>query len=288
MARTFGWKKDKRDERDYIHMAAAEPLKEIPQEYSLYEFAPSVRDQLKKNSCTGFGFGGLLTLLARFYDYFIEWFSPEWIYNGGRWEAGDLSHDNGCYPRDNCQWILDYGALLEHFRPYRSAFDPTSPLDWTYEGKSVMPEAAKWRIVAYHRITGGALNVCDAIAKGNPVALGIPWYASWMDIGRDGMLPEDYRQVVGGHEVFAYGYDLIDKRIFCQNSWGKDYGDNGRFYLPFSAFDHFLNDGGYDAHYFVVEPDDYEPDPAPVPTKKFSWWLLVAALALAALLAVVL
>lgn len=283
MNKTFGWKKDKRDERDYIHKASAEPLKTIPAEFSLEDFLPAVRDQGNLGSCTGFGIGGPFTGTAKLLDVCSEWFSPMWIYNGGRKEYGDLSYDDGAFPRDCYEFLTKYGCLLEHFRPYHDVLDPTDPLGWTLDGELVAPEARKFPVTSYYRITGGALNICDAIAEGRFVSLGVPWYSSWMQVGYDGVLPEEYGAVVGGHEVFLYGYDLVAEVFFGQNSWGKSWGHDGRFTMPFSAIDAFLRDGGYDAHYFDVMWEEVEPEPLPIPTKKFPWWMLVVALATLAL-----
>lgn len=271
---TFGWKKDKRDERDYIHKAAAEPLKAIPAEYSLEDFLASVRNQGRKGSCTGFGIGGALTGAAKLLGIYTEWFSPEWIYNGGRYMAGDLPHDVGCFPRDNYDFLHKHGCLLEHYRPYHETLDPTSPLDWTYESKPCSEYAALYPLFSYWRITGGALSICDAIAEGRFVTLGSPWFDSWCTIGSDGVLPAVYGRTAGGHETFLYGYDLISKVFFGQNSWGKDWGKGGRFTMPFSAIDAFLVEDGYDAHYFDVEWTDVEPEPVPTPRKRFPWWIL--------------
>lgn len=276
--RTFGWKKDKRDERDYIHKAAAEPLKTIPAEFSLEDFLPSVRDQGNLGSCTGFGIGGALTGVTKLIGIFAEWFSPTWIYNGGRYIAGDLPYDTGCYPRDNYEFLTKYGCLLEHFRKYHDVLDPTSPLDWMYEGQSVVPEAAKYPVLSYYRITGGALNICDAIAEGRFVTLGSPWYSSWMNVGWNGMLSEEYSGIVGGHETFLYGYDLVNKVFYGQNSWGTGWGNNGRFVMPFSAIDAFLRDDGYDAHYFDVNWQGVTPEP--VPDKGgLPWWAIALIIA---------
>jgi hypothetical protein len=246
----------------------------LPDVFTLAEFLPTVRDQGNLGSCTGFGIGGKFSALAKKLAVFLEWFSPTWIYNGGRKVAGVLPFDTGCYPRDNYEFIREWGILLEHFKPYRDTLDKTDPTTWGFN-----LEAAKWPIVSYFRITDGIDNICDAIAAGHFVSLGSPWYSAWMDTDSQGRLPEEYSSVVGGHETFLYGYDRIQKMFFGQNSWGTSWGNKGRFLMPFSAFAAFKIDDGYDAHYAevtwaAVPPPPPDPEPVPVP-KKFPWWILL-------------
>jgi hypothetical protein len=263
MSRPLGWRKDRYDPKDYLHRKLVRLL--IPDSFSLEEYLPEVRDQGNIGSCVGFGIGGNLTGLARGQDAFEEWFSPTWIYNGARFLAGDLNYDAGAYPRDALDWISENGCLLEHFWPY----DPYK-LDKTSPPSNLVEEALKRPILAYFRVTGGTEGICSALSLGCFVSIGVPWFDKWMDTDRDGNLAEvtELDDVAGGHEVFLYGYDIPKQLFYGQNSWGKEWGKNGRFTMPFSAFDVFKQFGGYDAHYVAVdwakEPEPPVP-PEPVP-----------------------
>jgi len=275
--RNMGWKKDKRDERDHLHKPTRK-VSLLPDFFSLELYLPTVRDQGNLGSCTGFGIGGNLTGVAKKQEAFSEWFSPTWIYNGGRKLAGDLPYDTGCYPRDNFEFLREWSCLLEHFRPYKDTLDKTDPTSWLFDGVSVIPEAAKRPLISYTRITDGVDNICDALAAGNFVSIGSPWYESWMDTDSQGRLEENYDNVVGGHETLLYGYDRIGKFFYGQNSWGTSWGNRGRFLMPFSAIEAFKASDGYDAHYVTVEwrnpvPPPPDPDPVPVVDKKLPLWV---------------
>lgn len=70
---------------------------------------------------------------------------------------------------------------------------------------------------------------------GVPVILGIKIPASFKD-AVDGVVPVPLpgEEILGGHSTLATGWRLIDGKFHADNpeSWGKDAGDDGVFYLP--------------------------------------------------------
>jgi hypothetical protein len=273
----MGWKKDRYDSRDYLHVKLPPP--KIPDSFSLIEFLPEVRDQGRVGSCVGFGIGGNLTGLAKKLGTFLEWFSPTWIYNGARFLEGTLTQDSGAYPRDALEWIKKNGCLLESLWPY----DPQR-LDKSAPPSSLIPEAQKRPILEYYRVTSGVEGICSAIASGYFVSIGTPWFNKWMETEKGGILAEIHEDDIeaGGHETFLYGYNKTQGYFYGINSWGKDWGINGRFAMLFSAFDVFKKFGGYDAHYVIVNWDG-EPEPEPE-KKRFPWWIVLAGIAIAGII----
>jgi hypothetical protein len=248
--RPMGWKKDKFDEKDREHMRI-HPVGVLPEIVDMKEFTPPVRDQGGVSSCTGHGIGGIVTAHAiKLGVVTDEWFSPTWIYNGARFIEGNLANDDGAYPRDAFEWIRLKGCLPERFWPY----DPEH-VDKKAPPSSLDPEAKRWPVIMYYRVAGGVPALCDALAQGNFIAIGAPWYDLWNDPFPSGTLqvPTDSSEVQGGHETFMYGYDRTLNAFLCQNSWGVGWGKGGRFTMPFAAIDRFKRDGGYDAYYMKVE-----------------------------------
>jgi hypothetical protein len=264
-----GWQKDPYDKRDLIR-----PIKPgaLPSEVNLIDLMPEVRDQGRVGSCVGFGVAANLCAQAKIDAADPnDWFSPTWIYNGARFIEGDLLHDVGAYPRSALSWIRNKGSLLERFWPYNP-----NMLDTRTPPSSLEPEAAKYPVYSYARVTGGCTGIASALAEGKPVTLGTPWYDKWMFTTPDGRLAKITTRdaAAGGHATIAYGYTTIDGEIYfrCQNSWGKDWGDHGRFLMPASAFSAFTSHGGYDAYTIDVRWDASQPPP---PTKpKLPDWLI--------------
>jgi len=246
--RRFNWKKDKFDNRDYKHSVSTLA---IPTSYTLDTYIPSVRDQGSISSCVGFGVGGILTGLAKQLSAYTEWFSPTWIYNGARYIEGTLTEDDGCYTRDAMSWIKNKGCLLEQYWPYNS-----TTLDTSSPASDDATQAAKYPILSYYRVTRGSSSICSALSSGNLIMIGTPWFTSWMNIPSTGILPyANFREsVAGGHATFIYGYDQTSKYFYGQNSWGTEWGNSGKFLMPFSEFDSvFTRLGGYDAYYIKCE-----------------------------------
>ncbi len=274
----FGWRKDKYDARDYLHRTVK--LDQIPASHTIPALPP-VRQQAPQSSCVGFGIGAMLTANVLAVDIKAEWFSPQWIYNGARFIEGTLNQDIGAFPKDALDWIVQNGALLEHFWPYPSQFDPRAP------SSTQMAQSNKYPDFAYYRVVDGVAGICSAIAAGHCVAIGSPWFSLWYSPDATGKLAEVTAAdaTVGGHETNLIGYDQVGKVFLGMNSWGSGWGNKGFFIMPFSALDVFKQLWGYDAHYVTFtapppQPVPIPPEPVPVPTPSpCKWGKAVAATA---------
>jgi len=253
----LGWVKDPRDERDFLHLTS----KILPIEVSLEKSLASVRQQGGQNSCVGFGIGGCLTSLFNQLGTYTEWISPRWIYNGARQTEDTLQQDVGVYPRDGFDYLHNNGYLLEHFWVYVD-----SPLDKNPASILQLSQAVKEPEVTYYRCVDGKEGVMSALADGNFVSFGSPWADVWMGNPGSNIIPminSDMR-IGCGHEIFMYGYNTEQMVFYCQNSWGENWGVNGRFKMPMEALDVFKQSfNGYDAQYIIMSPT---PTPTPTPS----------------------
>lgn len=76
-----------------------------------------------------------------------------------------------------------------------------------------------------------------------PIIVGINWYDSMSTPQKDGRVsPVGY--IAGGHEIVAREIDAKNQRVWFDNSWGKSWGVNGRFYLTFKDFGTLLDQQG--------------------------------------------
>ena len=269
----FGWKKDKYDpDPKVLHKRT---MKAVRDEVDLFEWLPKeVWDQLA-GDCVGMTFSNYLAWLAIKYNLFDKSgrFSPTWIYNGARYKEGSLPYDDGCYPDDAADWLVEKGGLPLAFWPYIGFEKRTPP-------SSLEPEAAKWPVLKKVRIAGGIDGILDVMSNlGLPVAIGTPWYDEWLNPGSDGKLPapDNSFSIAGGHETLLYRYSKLINMAKGRNSWSKKYGDAGDYWMPFSSFTQFKVDGGYDAHYITVEwvdtpPEPPEPPQPPEPDPGNSCW----------------
>lgn len=252
---TFGWHKDPYDSKDYLHKRKFVTL---PPVVSHADLLTPVRRQLCSD-CVGHGVGLALNGVKVELGIFEEWCSPTYIYNGARYIEGTLPFDLGCYPKDALDWTLKNGILLEHFWPY-AGFSKAVP------SSERMKQADRYGGFQYWRCVDGIDGICDALASGFLVAIGSPWFKEWENTDACGRLavPTSSSMEIGGHEYCLYGHNRNEGFFEAQQSWGIEWGNKGRFIMPFESIDIFKQRGGYDAHHVIFTKDiDTTPNPTP-------------------------
>jgi hypothetical protein len=91
-------------------------------------------------------------------------------------------------------------------------------------------------------------NVDETIAwiggkDATPVAWGINWYPSMYTPDGTGRVKVE-GSAVDGHEVLQIGYIKRKGLLVYQNSWGREWGDDGRFYLSLDDAQRLLEEDG--------------------------------------------
>ncbi len=82
------------------------------------------------------------------------------------------------------------------------------------------------------------------LAQG-PVLIGINWYSSFDKPDKSFVLKvTPTAKVRGGHEVLVVGANMENGLFRCMNSWGENWGEHGRFWLPAELLQRLLNEGG--------------------------------------------
>lgn len=240
----WGWKRDLYDPRDIPFKAVRLGLVNIAP--VVYLINPPVKNQGDLGSCV---FNGIveemesvmiandtippvkLSRLFAYYDY--------------RMQTGQINDDNGAFPRDALKSIAKDGICLESTWPYDVAKFAEKPPD------SCWPEAQKYKITSYHTLDT-LQDMLECVAEGWPFGCGVTVYKSFMsdEVAKTGIvpMPAPGEECIGGHYVFFSGYDQHKKVFHGQNSWGEDWGNGGRFTIP---FDYLANDKLCDDHWTV-------------------------------------
>jgi hypothetical protein len=212
----YNWLRSPFDARDhdheYVKTGAPRPRKLLP--------PPSVGmayDQGQEGACTG----NALARVARAMGVHVDP-SRQFIYVGERLIEGvALTKDSGAFGRDGAKLLLHTGVCGEGSFPYNHHDMVTKP------PRSAYDEAKNHRIRSYkHIYSVGAL--IDALASDHMVPFGfeVPESFESDEVAHTGVLgmPKPGEKFVGGHEVFACGYDLDANVAFCGNSWGDGWG----------------------------------------------------------------
>jgi hypothetical protein len=122
--------------------------------------------------------------------------------------------------------------------------------DWA-DGASVLAGAKAMSMLGNIKSYYWAFGIDDVLqnlSRRGPVLLGIPWYDGMYDTSELGLVKVEGR-LVGGHCILANGiwpnHPLFKEDVVVwTNSWGSDYGINGRGYVTVESLDRLLREDG--------------------------------------------
>jgi len=103
-------------------------------------------------------------------------------------------------------------------------------------------------------------------ASQHPFISGMNWYTQMFHPDVDGRVRLS-GALAGGHEVMCREIDAPNQRVWFDNSWGANWGAEGRFYLTFEDFGTLLQQRG-DVTFLMPAEPIVEPPPAPAPNPK--------------------
>lgn len=212
------------------------------------ENLPEVKNQLFVGSC-----------VAHVLSSILEWFNQEEIGEHRELSTGFIygmqgvefsRMAEGMYLRDACKIIQKYGDCLFGTFPYNIMMPECYNLLTERLSSDLLDEAKVGRIQSYARCQTDD-DIKHALIHYGPVAVSIKWYDEYK-LTDNGVVEFDTSSDFGNHAVMIYGFNRDG--WLCQNSWGRIWGNGGRFVLPFSY-------GFNEAWSFVDEINDdiYRP-----------------------------
>jgi len=225
----YHWTRDKVDKRDYLY---APTVVKLSTYVDLRPYCSSIEDQGRLGSCTGNAIAGAIELLMKRNNKFAD-ISRLFIYYYERLLENTVNYDSGAYIRDGIKACYTYGISTENLWPYDiSKFRNRPSID-------AVNDASKRKVKLYERVTdfNGVINAID---NGYPVTIGFDVYSSFDSptVARTGIMPYPNikkEKLLGGHAVLIVGYNKNNDTFIVRNSWGKYWGDNGYFYMPFQV-----------------------------------------------------
>jgi C1A family cysteine protease len=230
VTRNYGWRPDVPDQRDFLYSKIVRIPKKLPPRIDLINYCSAVEDQGELGSCTANAIAGNIEFLESLSTQSFEDKSRLFIYYNERALEGHVNEDSGAMIRDGIKVCAKYGACDELIWPYNINRFAVKP------DKKAYTDGKEHLIVSYHRIlTIDEMRAC--LAEGFPVVFGFAVYESFetQKVARTGIvnMPKKSERMLGGHAVMAVGYDDKAKRFLVRNSWGKDWGMNGYFTMPY-------------------------------------------------------
>ena len=211
------------DDRDFsIQTVCAVDKVELPEEY-LTEGAIPVLDQGSNSDCVAHAIAtatayGQYKAIGKFDDL-----SRGYLY--GNRESTDYQGE-GMYTREALKSYNHKGDCLTTIFPYTGSYvQMRSRIAEKQE--LYAKEAAKLKLINYFRLYSEK-EIKKAIMLQGSVILGMPVYSGF---GKNVKMPTKDSKYLGGHAMCVIGWNKDGWIV--QNSWGKNWADKGRCYLPY-------------------------------------------------------
>ena len=240
----YGTHPDIPDKRD--HYFKPQLKKALPESADLRPHFPPVYDQKKLNSCSANAIGAAVWYEARRAHPRVQSPSRLFIYYNERAKERKVAENAPVSLRDGYKSISRTGVCPESMWPYLTKkFRDRPP-------KPCYAAAEQERVIGYARVHRKADDLRACIASGHPFTLGISVHESFESermkrTGRAAM-PKRGERVLGGHAVVAVGYHDQSQRFMLRNSWGKKWGLDGYFTLPYD----YLLDENYAWDFWMI------------------------------------
>lgn len=221
--------KIQKEEKSNLLFKTFSPLKtNLPGIVDLRSSMPEIVDQENLGSCTACALAALLSDAKPSNGPY----SRLYIYYNGRSEENSVSIDSGSTMLDAIKSIKKYGACSEISWPYDISKFSIKPNNECYI------QGSGNKALKVKNINENLNELKTALYKGYPIVFGILVFTSFESpsVALTGhvRLPKPGETCLGGHAVTMVGYNDAKQCFIVRNSWGKEWGDKGYFYLPYN------------------------------------------------------
>lgn len=222
-------------------------LEEIPDEYEGLEKYQVIGDQGNIGSCVGWCGEKVMEITNHLIDLEPDDLSAGWLYERSRFYANIPPWTEGSTNLGLMKALNKEGATTEKCCPT----DTVSPFScepcvgaeeiaaehavdsyWQVNAIEGDMKAAIWGVTheAPYKMPDGSLGKL-------PLCAAYPVHESFKEGYDNGIVPLPHigDTLLGGHSSCVAGWKIIDGEGYWvnYNSWGKEVGDEGKFYLPF-------------------------------------------------------
>lgn len=243
----YCWKKDSKDQRDYIHVFTIPSTQNSIKHVDLRNKCPPVYDQGQLGSCTANAIAGAYEF-DQIKEQEEEPFVPSrlFIYYNERKMEGTVDKDSGAEIRDGIKSINKIGVCPEKDWPYNIEKFTEQPSDECY----VIAENHK--SVEYKKLIQDLEQLKQCLIQGYPFVFGFVVYESCesSSTAKTGYIPmpKPGEKILGGHAIMAVGFNDEIQHFIIRNSWGQ-WGDKGYGYMPYN----YLINSDLSSDFWVVK-----------------------------------
>jgi len=227
--------------KEYAHVEAPLHSLLLPHSVDLRPKMPEVYNQGQLGSCSA-------NALCAAIEYDLPGFmgSRLFLYYNERLIENTTSSDCGATLTDGIASLKKYGICNEALYPYNIEKFSQAPIPRCYQ------EAKHHRVVNANNVKQDINIIKNWLNIGYPIVVAIEVFDEFesQQVAKTGVvpMPTATSNCQGGHAILVVGYDDSKHWWICRNSWGKDWGDNGYFYLPY----HYLLDSSMSSDMWVI------------------------------------
>jgi C1A family cysteine protease len=212
--------------------------------HSIRPFVFEIKNQGALGSCVPHAFCSAYEIMYNIKRNYQLRTSELFLYYYGRIEGGFFPNNSGTYLRDVAKVMHKQGTAYEQFMPYS---EPKYNMEPGFRADLC---AAFTKIKSYARVYNTE-SMRGQIEKNIPVIISMQIDSNFSLVNSEGILPDEVGRSRGGHAMLAIGYD-DDKQAFeVLNSWGREWGNKGTFWLPYTRLEEQGIKKGYTN--FVIE-----------------------------------
>jgi len=224
-----GTLKDPHDRRDLVY--APGRRRDLPPQVDLSHRCPPVYHQKKLNSCSANALAAAVWLAESAETRRPVPASRLFIYYNERAREGTVATRAPVALRDGFKTLVRQGVCPESMWPYLVRNFAQRPPHACYRA------AVRRKALVYQRIHQELPHLKACLADGYAFIVAMAVYKGFESkaTARTGLVPRPARseQPIGGHAVLVVGYSDRRSAFFVRNSWGRQWGLNGYFWLPY-------------------------------------------------------
>lgn len=220
------------DERDYPLAKLTATPQSFPDEF-IIPYSHEIKNQGNVGSCVAHSLTYCREMVEEKQSGAYTQFSVGFVY------ANRLDSDtqtSGMFPREALQHLTNEGIcsynlfpVNEEYPGIKSLFDPKK--------ETLLQDALPHKITAYARLYSDD-DIRSALMQLGPVSACIKIAPSFYQISRSNPVMPYYTSteaLLGYHEITLVGFTIRNGKPCYKalNSWGKEWGEDGYFYIPF-------------------------------------------------------